>query len=120
MIPFNLEEYLADPSRKVISGEGKNVKIYCTNCIGEHPIVAEIEGFGFSSLFDKCGKCRGDELPMYNLFFASEKHVGWINIYKNPSGYVFPSHIFKTKEDAEKTGKECQGYIKTSKIEWEE
>lgn len=28
--------------------------------------------------------------------------------------------IYNSKEEAEKTGKECSGYITTSKIEWEE
>ena len=121
MKPFNLAEYLKNPSRKVVTRSGDVVKIHCIYCDdSDYPIIARVEGTSFSTTpFTKDGKfikCRDTK---YDLFFASEKHEGWINIYKNPSGYVFPSHIFKTKEEAEETGKECSGYIKTSKIEWE-
>ena len=57
-----------------------------------------------------------------DLFFATEKHEGWINIYHNSEGahYVMVCPIFESKEEAEKTGKRYINYMATIKIEWEE
>ena len=34
MKPFNLEKYLANPTRKVVTREGKPARIICTNVKG--------------------------------------------------------------------------------------
>ena len=45
MKPFNLEEYLKNPSRKIITRDGRIVKkILCTDAKSNYPIVALIEG----------------------------------------------------------------------------
>ena len=44
MEQFNLDEYLKNPSRKVITRDGKNVRIICTDATASYPIVALIEG----------------------------------------------------------------------------
>lgn len=31
MKPFNLEEYLANPSKKVVTGDGRKARIVCTD-----------------------------------------------------------------------------------------
>ena len=50
MKPFNLEEYLKDPNRKIVTRDGRNVTIHCTNyCI--KPIIAQIEGLDYSDSF---------------------------------------------------------------------
>ena len=46
MKAFNLKEYLKNPSRKVVTRDGRNVTIHCTNLDGIFPVVAEIEGWG--------------------------------------------------------------------------
>ena len=122
MKQFNLEEYLKNPSKKVVTRDGRAVKIYCTDYIDKCGlfVIGKIEGNAYSYSFREDGRFVDHKETDNDLFFASEKHEGWINISKNTSDYVFPSHIFKTKEEAEKTGKECTGYITTSKIEWED
>ena len=122
MKQFNLEEYLKNPERKVVTRDRHPVRIICTDHDNiSYPIVGAIKGYDFPFCFSEDGYVVGSKCNDANdLFFASEKHEVWINIYKNTSDYVFPSHIFKTKEEAEETGKECMGYITTSKIEWEE
>ena len=52
MKPFSLEEYLANPSKKVITRGGSAVKIHCTNYQGEKPIIAEIEGYVATGKFE--------------------------------------------------------------------
>ena len=73
MKKFNLEEYLANPTKKVVTRSGRNVKIHCTNFIGLFPIVAEIEGMKYSMTFNKDGKYDWDIISNYDLFFAEEE-----------------------------------------------
>ena len=121
MKQFSLEEYLKNPSRKVVTRDGRNVKIYCTNLSNIQPVVAQIEGLDYSSIFYKDGKyIKAEESPR-DLFFAPEKHEGWFNIYKNAyNNYIGQPRIFESKEAAEKDGKGDKAYIATVKIEWEE
>lgn len=119
---FNLEEYLANSSKKVITREGRAVKIYCTNYIGSMPIIAEIEGSGNSLAFYRDGKYSnaGDNSP-FDLFFASKKQEGWINVFGDAlEGNYVGDRLFKTKEDAEEEGKKWIGHKAVVKIEWEE
>ena len=121
MKQFNLEEYLKNPSRKVVTRTGIPVKIHCTNFATCKPVIAEISGRGYSQSFTKEGRYFGDTDDSSEvLFFAPEKHEGWINLHKNEQGRVFPSYIYQTEEDAEKYGIGNDSYITTVKIEWED
>ena len=123
MKQFNLNEYLKDPSKKVITRDGRAVKIHCTNFNSVQPIIAEIEGHNSSQSFTRDGKYYIDDRNSpYDLFFASENQEGWMNIYRDSDGnrYVMDCPIFTSKEEAEKKGKRYIDYITTIKIEWEE
>ena len=43
MKQFNLEEYLANPSMKVVTRDGRKARIICTDAKNNYPIVALIE-----------------------------------------------------------------------------
>lgn len=44
MKPFNLEEYLKNPSRKIVTRDGRVVeRILCTDAVGHYPIVALVK-----------------------------------------------------------------------------
>ena len=73
MRPFDLDEYLTNPSRRVVTKDGRTVKIHCTNFIGLFPIVAEIEGIDLSMTFNKNGKYISDATSSYGFFFAEEE-----------------------------------------------
>ena len=46
MKPFKLDENLKNPSRKLITRDGrKATKVLCTNAKGRFPIVALVESF---------------------------------------------------------------------------
>ena len=119
MKQFNLEEYLANPLRKVVTRDGRNVKIHCTNYNSPQPIIAEIEGSTYSSSFWKNGRVLSHEDSHGDLFFATEKHEMWVNVYKRGSeDYALGADIYISKELAEMVaGPNC---VKTVKIEWEE
>ena len=120
MKAFNLKEYLKNPSRKVVTRDGRNVTIHCTNCAGFRPVIAEIEGEDYSLDFNKngihyCGVSNDD------LFFAPEKHERWVNVYSYFKNNIFSDTcIYNSKEEAEEIGKKSPYYITTVKIEWEE
>ena len=116
MKQFNLDEYLANPSRKVITRDGRNVRIYCTNYYSTFPVVAEIEGTNYSEAFTKGGKYCYEGDSQNDLFFAPEKHEGWINLY---SGRLH-GRIFNSEEEAKSAVLVDDSYITTIKIEWEE
>ena len=123
MKQFDLEEYLKNPSRKVVTRDGQSVKIHCTNfeSISGRLIVAEIEGSGYSATFFKNGKFfKSEETPL-DLFFATEKREGWINLYRNEDGisWISPNY-FTSKKEAEEEGKTRTCSVTTIKIEWEE
>lgn len=122
MKQFNLEEYLANPSRKIVTRDGKAVEILCTNYIGTQPIIASVEDIEYSTAFCKDGRRIIGGESSCDLFFAPEKKVGWVNVFGGTDGnsYVGDSRIFKSKEDAEKEGKKWSDYIATVKIEWED
>ena len=127
MKQFNLEEYLANPSRKVVTRDGRPVKIYCTNYTRAQNIIAQIEGNDYSASFHKDGIFINGEESNCDLFFAPEKHKGWVNIYKAgvhretivcmANRYV-GSCIWPT-EEAAKTAADPDP-VATIKIEWEE
>ena len=89
----------------------------------EYPIVALVENECSEDLCwcSKDGRLFPNELNCYDLFFAPEKHEGWINIF---NGVLYGTHascgIYESKEAAEKLGNSLSGYITTIKIEWED
>ena len=118
MKQFNLEEYLKNPSRKVVTRTGIPVRIHCTNFATCKPVIAEISGRGYSQSFTKEGRYFGDtDDSGEELFFAPEKHEGWINVYKDGDHFYSSMDIFKTKDEAKTLS--CSSCIATVKVEWE-
>lgn len=124
MKEFNLEEYLENPERKVVTRNGRKVRILCTDRKGDTPIIALVHnadnGQEYDYTFYSDGKYFIDKDDEFDLFFAPIKHEGWINIYADINDNSHPgNHIFKSKEEAEEEGEKGSGYVTTIKIEWE-
>ena len=123
MEQFSLEKYLANPSRKVVTRDGRRVRIICTDRRNlNYPIIALIEtssGEEMAYSHTKDGKHCTDCTDIFDLFFAPEKHTGWINISREEYGYE-GGLIYDSKEDAEKIAKVNKCCVATVKIEWEE
>ena len=122
MKQFNLQEYLANPSQKVITRNSKEVRIICTDAKNEFPIVALVTKDNKETLMDynNNGELSPDEMTDFDLFFASIKKEGWVNIFKDNNGTYTSISIYQTKDEAEEVGKKSNYYISTHKIEWEE
>lgn len=122
MKQFNLDEYIKNPSKQVVTRDGRNVKIHCTDYIGFGPIIAKVEGNDFSQMFYSDGRPCRCEGSTYDLFFAPEKHEGWINVYRDrdTGATSFGAILYTSREEAEEVGKTDVYYAATAKIEWEE
>ena len=120
MKPFSLDEYLKNPSKKVITRDGYNVRIICTDHDNVlYPIVGAIKGYDFPFCFSEDGCVVGSKCNDANdLFFAPVKHEGWAAIY----GAFLAGDIFSSKEEAEESVKRAQSkdFVAIAKIEWEE
>ena len=121
MKQFNLAEYLKNPSKKVVTRDGRKVtRFLCTDAKGDYPIVALVEKFSGSEMpisYTKEGENRIGAKSVGDLFFAPEKHEGWVNIYPGPfTGVV----VYKSEEDAKHCANANAKVIATVKIEWEE
>ena len=122
MRPFNLDEYLKNPERKVVTRDGRDVRIICTDFDNpNYPGICEIKGSKWPYSFATNGELIKGKKLSGDLFFAPEKHEGWVNLYrtKTSSQYV-TSNPFNSEEKAIKIGKTSEEYIATIKIEWEE
>lgn len=121
MKKFNLQEYLSNPSRKIITRDGKPVRIICIDAKCNYPIVALVtqNNYEVTYNFKKDGFATSYGDSNYDLFFAPEKREGYINLFKQTNG-LNTGFVFNTKEEAEKSAKGLSCYITTIKIEWEE
>lgn len=123
MKQFNLEEYLKNPSKKIVTRRGYPATIVSTTFHQEnYPVVAEVCFSSYdkkqSYSFTANGSFLDSSEDPRDLFFAPEKHEGWANIY----GKFLTCDIFSTKEEAEEYAKRVgtKDFVATAKIEWEE
>lgn len=125
MKQFDLQEYLAHPERNIVTREGKKVRIICTDRAGSttKPVIAlitlpngdeNIKSFWANGIETAGSEGRND------LFFATVKHEGWVNVYYRGSYQLGSSVIYSTKDEAIAASDEVRGYIRTNKIEWED
>ena len=128
MKQFSLDEYHKNPSKPLVTRSGLSARIVCDDAPGDFPIVAIIDKM---STVDNCvthvayrknGLINPDGIHSpYDLFFASKKCEGWVNVFKNDDGENFVTYsIYKSKEDAEREEKQRSDYIASVEIKWEE
>lgn len=125
MKQFNLDEYLKNPSRKVVTRDGRSARIICTNRLDEtYPVIALVnnEDSEICYSYSVFGNVYQDAniYSELDLLFAPEKKSAWINLYKMNSIISPGPRAYDTKEEAESAAGDKSYYISTIKIEWEE
>lgn len=124
MKQFDLKEYLKDPNKKVVTRDGRNVRIICTDQKGTaYSVIALCATNKDSEVCYSClpnGRIHMGEDSCLDLFFAPEKHEGWINLYKIDLSISPGPLTYNTKKEAESATGDRPDYISTIKIEWEE
>ena len=124
MKEFNLEEYLKNPDREVVTRDGRKVRIICTDRKDITPIIALVnDGLPdckeFCYAFFPDGKTCENYENIIDLFFAPTKHEDYINLYRNGGGY-FLGVVCTSEGNAKNIAKGNDQYITTIKVEWEE
>ena len=125
---FILEEYLQNPSMKVVTRDGRNARIICTDAKTLYPIIALVESPDhvdeIARSYTKDGYFYPDKEDDCDLFFALEKHEGWVNIYKSQGRLaLFTCGLrYDSEEEAIREARRNRDNtaIATVKIEWEE
>ena len=123
MKQFNLQEYLANPNRQVVTRDGRKVtRFLCTDANITFPLVALVEATPGSNMeclrtYTKDGNFFVDQISPNDLFFAPEKHKGWVNLYRGLDGEPQCGIIYQSEAEAKNCG---SGMLATAKIEWEE
>lgn len=126
MEQFSLDEFLKNPTRPIVTRDGRAVRIVCTDRNHkEHPIVALVLIDGEERV------CSYTEDGMYlsdthsrDLFFAPEpktKKVGWMNVCKygdNKHFSLVGGVILPTRKQA--LAERPDYVVDTIQIRWEE
>ena len=122
MKQFNLEEYLKNPSKRVVTGDGRDVRIICTDRLGGFPVIglAKTDRVETVLFYTDTGRIYPGVPSAYDLFFDPERKEGWVNLYKSKEELYPGKVIYSTKEEAADIGKQLDDYITTAEIEWEE
>lgn len=122
MKQFNLPEYLAHPERKLITRDGRETRIVCTDIKGTSmPILGLVknpEKFE-EKIISYTPEGRAAYLSKdFDLFFAPTIVKRWGIVYRKAE------RLFDTREEAEKWMEEADEGEKTfcsvCKVEWEE
>lgn len=122
MKQFSLNEYLKNPNRKIITRDGKDARIICTNRNHhKYSVVALIQKDcdEIVQCYTTEGRYMGGIQSAEDLFFAPEKKEGWINLFKINST-ITTGEVYNTKEEAKSAVINSAIYISTVKVEWEE
>ena len=129
MKKFNLNEFKKNPSRNVVTRDGKPVRIVCTNAKGDYPVVAlaiDEDGSEYTIRSTQYGLSGFTEDDLFLTDGPSGKTIkeGWITLYSsNVSSelYLPACYVMTTKENAEKHAeKHLKDFVAIAHVTWEE
>lgn len=123
MKQFDLQEYLKNPNREIVTRDGRSVRIICTDRKSNNlPIVGLVNGGQKENIrgYTKDGEYSPGNESLCDLFFAPKKKEGWIKVYygKSRCDTFVCNRIFATKAEAER--QKNDNVVAIIKIEWEE
>lgn len=124
MREFDLE--LAKAGHPVQTRDGKEVRIICWDAkYGQYPIIALVKNPFDSSEHPDSYTIDGhythdEDGSELDLVMATEKHEGWINLYKDKYNDVAAHRTVYDSEERAFEAIDTENYFKTVKIEWEE
>ena len=124
MKQFDLEKYLKNPSRKVVTRDGRSARIICTNRLDEnYPVLALVnyEDYEMCHSYTIFGRLHTNQTTDFglDLFFAPEKKEKWVNVYEDSNGRNWLGENLYNTEKAAKADP-SKSRVATVKIEWEE
>lgn len=123
MKQFSLDEYLKNPSKRIVTRTGLPVRIICTDADNEQCVLGLVRLKIGEVVFEyyRDGTHSYKSYSDWDLFFASEKKEGWVNVYKSAEFYYFGGiNPYPSKSEAISHIMKNDDYVRTVKIEWEE
>ena len=123
MKEFNLDEYLKNPSQKVVTRDGREVRIICTDAKGDEPIIALVYNIREEEnvyTYNRDGYFYNNNDSYLDLFFDNIKKVGWVNLFKDEELTFINGDVYENEKDAKEAAQGESDFITTIKIEWEE
>lgn len=111
MIQFNLNEYLKNPQRELVTRMGYPARVICTDREGVHERVVYLVKRGSSESLLTCGsdgkpyKADNDN----DLFFKPQEQSGFIYLYKK-DGNTVSSKIFVDGMDCKRAMRKNNGF----------
>lgn len=120
MEQFSLEKYLANPERKIVTRDRREVRIICTDMRGSNlPILGLVKNP--ETLEEKLVLYNSEGRAAYmsrdlDLFFADGdvcKHTAWINLREDPDNLPdnpFALFIYSTAKEAQEAAKYVEDY----------
>ena len=123
MKPFSIKEHLEHPEWKVVTREGKPVRILCTDLDdNDYPVAAVVGNFHVDK-YTAEGIFHAGEETKYDLFIAPKKYEGW-TLFVNCESIcpdILDSKIYATREEAQCIRETHPGrYGAIVKLEWED
>ena len=117
---------MKNPSQNVITRDGRNVRIICTDAKNDEPIIALVYNNQRDEenvyTYNRDGYFYKNNDSCLDLFFAPIKREGWVNVFRNKEGFYTENSIYETEKRAKEVigEKHKNFYVTTTKIEWEE
>lgn len=121
MEQFSLEKYLENPERKIVTRDGRSVRVLCAQ-YGKPLLANVMEKDGRETICGfilENGKYYGGRNDAFDLFFATTIQERWSVVYRG--GRL----LFDTKEEVEKymaenMDKKARALYSVCKVRWEE
>lgn len=124
MEQFSLDEFLKNPTRPIVTRDGRRVRIICTDGRNnKYPIIAlmQSEEGKEANNYTIDGMYIDGHKTCLDLFIAPEKKEGWVNLYRaEDEDLPVLGHLYDTEEEARENKSSAFVYMTTVKIEWEE
>ena len=125
MKQFSIEEYLKNP-RDLVTRDGRKARILCCDLkTNSYPVVAAVMNnrIELPLTYTEQGKVFPGHDSQEDLFFASEKHEVWTNVYRrsNEDAYgIGFGCTYSSEEEAKEGIVPSLNCVATVKVEWEE
>ena len=122
--PFDLEK--AKQGAKVVTRDGRPVRIICWDKLDDddiYPIVALVKDQDGTEedteTYTLDGACVEGEKNSIDLLMAPTTVERWVNLHGGFGG-LYNYRIYDSEQEALKHKDDCDDYIATAKLSWEE
>jgi tellurite resistance-related uncharacterized protein len=122
MKPFNLEE--AKAGKPLVTRDGRKARFiaHVPECKPDWRVLACIDGEETATAYTETGLLFENSENSCDLFMATEKREGWVNVYPKSDHKEYPVSTFCSVYESKGHADEAAGSARVAciRIEWEE